>query len=143
MCIDYLQLNKMNIKNHYLNPRINDLFDEVEGDNIFSKIDLEFGYHQVLIHNEDIHKTTFQMGYNHYKFLVMPFELTNESTNFICIMNNIFSKYLDKFVLVFIYNIVVYSKSKAEHEEHLHIVIQVLQEHHIYVKFSKCHFYKP
>ena len=82
------------------------------------------------------------MRYNHYEFVVIPFGLTNAPTNFMCMMNNIFSKYLDKFVLVFIDNILVYFKSKEEHEKHLHIVLQVLREHQIYAKFNKCDFYK-
>ena len=100
-------------------------------------------YHQIWIHDEYIHKTSFRTQYNHCEFVVMPFGLTSEPTNFMCMMNNIFSKYLDKFVLVFIEDILAYSKSKEEHEEHLLIVLQVLQEHHIYAKFSKCDFYKP
>ena len=83
------------------------------------------------------------MRYRHYKFEVMPFGLTNAPANFMCMMNNIFSKYLDKFVLVFIDDILVYSRNKEEHEEHLHIVLRVLREHHLYAKFSKCDFYKP
>ena len=83
------------------------------------------------------------MRYGNYKFVVMPFESTNAPANFMCMMNSILSKYLDKFVLVFIDDILVYSKSKEEHKEHLHIVLQVLREHHIYAKFSKCDFYKP
>ena len=112
MCIDYHQLNKMTIKNRYPLPRIEDLFDQVGGANNFSKIDLWFRYHHVLIHDEDIHKTTFQTRYNHYDFLGMPFGMTNAQASFMCMINNIFSKYLDKFVLVFIDDILVYSKSK-------------------------------
>ena len=123
MCINYHKLNKMTIKNRYPLPRIDDLFDQVGGAKIFSKIDLRFGYHQVHIHNQDIHKMTFQMQYDHYKFVVIPFRLTNAPTNFMCMMNYIFSKYRDKFVLVFINDILVYLKSKEEHEEHLRIVL--------------------
>ena len=102
MCIDYRQLNKITIKNCYPLPRINDLFDQVGGENIFSKIIVRSGYHQVLIRDEDIHKNSFHTWYNHYEFVVMPFSLTNAPANFMCVMNNIFNKYLDKFVLVFI-----------------------------------------
>ena len=142
MCIDYHQLNKMTIKNCYPLPRINDLFDLVGGSKIFSKIDLRSSYHQVRIHDEDIHKTTFHTRYKNYKFVVMPFGLTNAPMKFMCMMNNIFTKYLYKFILVFIDDILIYSKSKKEHEDHVHIVLQVLREHQLYAKFSKCDFYK-
>ena len=130
----------MTIKNRYPLPKIDDLFDHVGGAKIFSNIDLRFGYHQVQIWDKDIPNTTFRMRYGHYEFVVMPFRLTNAPTNFMCMMNNIFSKYLDKFVLVFIDDILVYSKNKEEHEEHLHIVLRVLREHQLYTKFSKCDF---
>ena len=113
LCIDYQQLNKMKIKNKYPLPRINDMFDQVGGARIFSKLDLRFGYHQVIIKDEDINKTTFRTYYRHYEFVVIPFSLTN----------SIFSQYLDKFVLVFINDILVYSKTKEEHEKHLEIVL--------------------
>ena len=106
-------------------------------------IDLRSGYHQVWIRDEDTPKTSFRTRYEHYEFVVMPFGLTNAPTNFMCMMNNIFSKNLDKFVLVFIDDILVYSKSKEEHKEHLRIVLKVLREHQLYAKFSKCDFYKP
>ena len=143
MCIDYCQLKNMTIKNGYPLPRIDYLFGQFVGEKIFSKIDLQFIYYQVWFHDEDIHKTSFRMWYGHYEFVVIPFGLTNTPANFMCMMNNIFSKYLDKFVLVFIDNILVYSKSKEEHEEHLHIVHRVLREHQLYSKFTKCDFYKP
>ena len=133
----------MTIKNRYPLPRIDDLFDQVGGSRIFSNIDLWSGYHQVWIRDEDIHKTAFHTRYIHYEFVVMLFGLTNAPVNFMCMMNSIFSKYLYKFLLVFIDDILVYSKSKEEHEEHLYIVLQVLREHQIYAKFSKCDFYKP
>ena len=107
MHIDYCQFNKMTIKNQYPLPRIGDLFDQVGGSKIFSNIHLRFRYHQVRIHDEDIHKNSFCTRYKHYEFIVMPFELTNAPVNFMCMINNIFSKYLDKFVLVFIDNILV------------------------------------
>ena len=102
----------MTIKNCYPLPRINDLFDQVGGAKIFLNINLRSGYHQVWIHDEDINKTTFRIRYGHYEFVVMPFGLTNAPANFMCMMNNIFSRYLDKFVLVFIDDILVYSKNK-------------------------------
>jgi hypothetical protein len=116
LCIDYRQLNKMTIKNRYPLPRIDDLFDQVRGATIFSKIDLCFGYHQVRIKDEDIYKTTFRTRYKHYEFVVIPFGMTNAPTSFMCLMNNILSKCLDKFVIVFIEDILIYSKDEKEHE---------------------------
>ena len=132
MCIDYHQLNKMTIKNRYLLPKMDDLFEQVGGARIFSKIDLRSRYHQVQIHDKDIHKTSLCTRYEHYEFVVMPFGLTNAPTNFMCMMNNIFSRYRDKFILVFINDILVYSKNKEEHEEHLRVVLKVLGEHQLY-----------
>ena len=143
MCINYCQLNKMTIKNPYPLPRIDALFDQVGGAKIFLNIDLRYGYHQVWIRDVDIHKTAFHTKYDHYEFVVMPFGLTNAPANFMCMMNNIFSKYIDKFVLVFIDDILVYSKIKEEHEEHLCKVLTVLQEQQLYAIFSTCDFYKP
>ena len=123
LCIDYRQLNKMTIKNKYPLPRINDLFDQVGGATIFSKFDLRSGYHQVRIKDEDIRKTNFWMTYGHYEFVVIPFRFTNAPTTFMCLMNSIFSQYLDKFVLVFIDDILVYSKTEEEQEKHLRIIL--------------------
>ena len=109
------------------------MFEQLGGAKIFSKIDLRSGYHQVRIRDENFPKTTFRTRYGHYEFVVMPFGLTNAPSNFLCIMNNIFSKYLDKFVLVFIDDILVYSKNKEEHEEHLRIVLRLLREHLLYI----------
>jgi hypothetical protein len=110
LCINYRQLNKMTIKNKYPLPKINNLFDQVGGAKIFSKLDLRSGYHQVSIKDEDINKTTFRTRYGHYKFIFIPFKLTNAPAMFMCLMNSIFSQYLDKFILVFIDDILVYSK---------------------------------
>jgi len=123
LCIEYRQLIKMKIKNKYPLPRINDLFDQVGGARILSKLDLRSGYHQVRINDEDINKTTFRTRYRHYEFVVILFGLTNAPSTFMCLMNSIFSQYLDKFVLVFINDILVYLKTKEEHEEHLKIVL--------------------
>ena len=109
----------MTIKNKYPLPRINDLFDQVGGPKIFSKLDLRSGYHQVRIKDWDINKTSFQTRYRHYEFVVIPFGLTNAPTTFMSLMNSIFNQYLDKFVVVFIDDILVYSKIKEEHDEHL------------------------
>ena len=116
----------MNIKNRYLLPHIDDLFDQLRGATVFSKIDLRSGYHQVRIKDEDIFKTTFRTRYGHYEFVIMPFRLTNASDVFMCLMNNVMHKYLDKFVVMFIDDILIYSKSKEEHKEHLRIVLQEL-----------------
>jgi hypothetical protein len=142
LCIDYRQLNKMTIKNKYSLPRIDDLFDQLRGTTIFSKIDLRSGYHQVRVKDEDIHKTTFRTRYSHYEFVVVPFRLTNAPTTFMWLMNNVFSKFLEKFVLVFIDDILIYSKNREEHEEHLKLVLQVLREHQLYAKFAKCDFFQ-
>jgi hypothetical protein len=141
LCIYYRQLNKVTIKNKYPFPRIDDLFNQLGGASFFSKIDLRSGYHQVRIKGEGIHKTAFRTRYGHYEFVVVPFGLTNAPT-FMCLMNNVLSKFLDKFVLVFIDDILIYSKNREEHEEHLRLVLQVLREHQLYAKFNKCDFFQ-
>jgi hypothetical protein len=132
----------MTIKNKYPLPRINDLLNQVGGAKIFSKLDLRSGYHQVRIKDEDINKTAFRTRYGHYKFVVIPFRLTNAPSMFMCLMNSIFSQYLDKSVVVFIDDIMVYSKMEEEHDEHLRIVLQTLRKHKLYTKFDKCDFYQ-
>ena len=141
LCIDYRQLNKVTIRNQYPLPRIDDLFDQLQGAKVFSKIDLRSGYHQLKVRREDVPKTAFKTRYGHYEFLVMPFGLTNAPAAFMDLMNRVFGPYLDKFVIVFIDDILVYSSSKEEHAEHLRIVLQTLREHQLYAKFSKCQFW--
>src|SRR5262249_19825187 len=141
MCIDYRQLNKVTIKNKYLLPRIDDLFDQLQGASHFSKIDLRSRYHQLRIRREDIPKTAFRTWYGHYKFLVLPFGLTNALATFMDLMNRVFRQYLDKFVMVFIDDILIYSRKAEEHDEHLRIVLQTLREHQLYTKLSKCEFF--
>ena len=116
MCIDYRELNKVTIKNKYPLPRIDDLFDQLQGSQVFSKIDLRFGYHQLTVKAEDVEKTTFRTRYGHYEFLVMPFGVTNASATFMDLMNRIFKTYLDEFVVVFTDGILIYSKDRLEHE---------------------------
>ena len=125
LCIDYRQLNKVTVKNKYPLPRIHELFD-MRGVKVFSKIDLRSGYDQVRIKDEDNHKTTFRTRYGHYEFVVVPFGLTNAPATFMCLMNSVFSRYLDKFVLVFLDDILVYSKNEEEHEDHLRLALQLL-----------------
>ena len=141
LCIDYRELNKVTIKNKYSLPRIDDLFDQLQGAGIFSKIDLRSGYHQLNIKEEDSPKSAFRTRYGHYEFVVMPFGLTNAPAAFMDLMNRVFHDYLDKFVVVFIDDILVYSKTAAEHEEHLKAVLQRLREKKLYAKFKKCEFW--
>ena len=141
LCIDYRELNKVTIRNKYPLPRIDDLFDQLQGATVFSKIDLRSGYHQLKIKEEDIPKSAFRTRYGHYEFIVMPFGLTNAPAAFMDLMNRVFKEFLDKFVIVFIDDILIYSKTQAEHERHLRTVLQTLRKHQLYAKFSKCEFW--
>ncbi|GJW02054.1 putative reverse transcriptase domain-containing protein [Tanacetum coccineum] len=143
MCIDYRELNKLTVKNRYPLPRIDDLFDQLQGSSIYSKIDLRSGYHQLRVREEDISKTAFRTRYGHYEFQVMPFGLTNAPAVFMDLMNRVCKPYLDKFVIVFIDDILIYSKNKQEHEEHLKIILELLKKEELYAKFSKCEFWIP
>ena len=141
LCVDYRQLNKMTVKNKYMFPRINELFDQLKGASVFLKIDLRFGYHQLRIKDADVHKTTFRIRYGHYEFLVMLFGLTNAPTAFMDLMNRVFQPYVDQFVVVFIDDILVYSKVREDHDTHLQVVLETLRNEQLYAKLSKCEFW--
>ena len=129
------------MKNKYPLPRIEDLFDQLKGAGVFSKIDLRSGYYQLRVKDVDVPKTTFRTRYGHYEFLVIPFWLTNAPTTFMDLMNRVFRPYLDQFVVVFIDDILVYSRDEQEHKQHLKIVLQTLRDKKLYAKLSKCDFW--
>lgn len=140
ICINYKELNKVTIKNKYPLTRIDDLFDQLKGVAYFSKIDLRSGYHQLRIGEEHILKSAFRTRYGHYEFRVMPFSLNNAPSMFTDLMNRIFKPYLNQFIIVFIDDILIYSSTRDDHGEHLSITLQVLREHQLYAKLSKCEF---
>ena len=140
LCIDYRQLNRVTIKNQYLLPRIDNLFDQLRGVRVYSKIDLRTGYHQLRVREIDIPKTAFRTRNGHFEFTVMPFGLTNAPAAFMDLMHRVFKPYLDQFVVVFVNDILIYSQSEWEHEYHLRIVLQLWRDHQLYAKFSKCEF---
>jgi hypothetical protein len=142
LCIDFRQLNKVTVKNKYSLLRIDDIFDQLKDEKIFSKIDLRSGYHQVRIREEYIKNNAFRTRYGHYEFTVVPFGLSNAPVVFMFLMNGVFLEYLDKFVIVFLDGILIYSKSEEEHENHLRMVLKVLRDHQLYAKLSKCSFYQ-
>ncbi|KAL2246141.1 UNVERIFIED_CONTAM: Transposon Ty3-G Gag-Pol polyprotein [Sesamum indicum] len=141
LCVDYRQLNKVTVKNKYPLPRIDDLLDQLKGATTFSKLDLRSGYWQLRIAKNDIPKTAFHTCYGHYEFLVMPFGLTNAQTAFMTLMNGTFQEYLDHFIIIFIDDILVYSKNREKHEQHLRVVLQILKEKELSAKLSKCEFW--
>jgi len=138
MCVDYRPLNAVTIKNMYPLPRIDILFDQLSKAEVFSKIDLRSGYHQIKICPQDIPKTAFSTRYGLYEYLVMSFGLTNAPASFMYLMSSVFMLELDKFVVVFIDDILVYSENEQDHAEHLRVVLTRLREHQLYAKFSKC-----
>jgi hypothetical protein len=140
LCVDYRPLNAITIKNKYPLPRIDILFDQLAGAKVFLKIDLHSGYHQIKIHLEDVPKTAFSTRYGLYEYLVISFALTNAPAHFMYLMNSVFIPELNKFVMVFIDDILVYSKNEEEHKQHLRIILQRLRDHQLYAKFSKCAF---
>ncbi|GKE70993.1 putative reverse transcriptase domain-containing protein [Tanacetum coccineum] len=141
MCIDYRELNNLTMKNQYPLPRIDDLFDQLQGSRVYSKIDLRSGYHQLRFQEEDIPKTAFRTCYGHYKFQVMPFGLTNALALFMDLINWVCKPHLDKFMIVFIDDILMYSKSEEEHAEHLKLILELLKKKELYAKFPKCEFW--
>nr|GEW92766.1 putative reverse transcriptase domain-containing protein [Tanacetum cinerariifolium] len=143
MCIDYRELNKLTVKNCYPLPRIDALFDQLQGSSIYSKIDLRSVYHQLRVREQDVPKTAFRTRYGHYEFQVMPFGLTNAPAVFMDLMTRVCKPYLDKFVIVFIDDILIYSKNEKEHEEHLKVILEFLKKEELYAKFSKCEFWIP
>ena len=141
LCIDYCKLNQMTIKNKYLLPCIDDLIGQLGGSRYFSKIDLRSSYHQLKIREQDVPKTAFRTRYGHFEFLVLPFGLTNALTSFINLMNIIFKSYLDRITVVFNDDVLVYSKTREEHADHLRIILQTLRDHYLYAKREKCDFW--
>ena len=141
LCVDYRQLSKMTVKNKYPLPRIDDLFDQLKGESVFSKIDLQSGYHQLRIKDTDVHKTAFRMRYRHYECLIMPFGLKNAPAAFMDLMNRVFRPYVDHFFVVFINDILVYSKDRENYDTHLRVVLETLRKERLYAKFSKCEFW--
>jgi hypothetical protein len=135
LCADYRALNEVTVKNKYSLPRIDDLFDQLKGAKYFSKMDMRSGYYQLRIRYEDVPKTAFMTRYGQHEFMVMPFRLTNAPAYFINLMNKVFMEELDKFVIVFIDDILVYSQSAEEHGQHLRIVLGKLRDHQLYAKF--------
>nr|GFA62844.1 putative reverse transcriptase domain-containing protein [Tanacetum cinerariifolium] len=143
ICIDYRELNKLTVKNRYPLPRIDDLLDQLQRSSVYSKIDLRSGYHQLRVREEDIPKTAFRTRYGHYEFQVMPFGLMNALTVFMDLINQVCKPYLDKFVIVFIDDILMYSKDEKEHEEHLKAILELLKKEELYAKFFECEFWIP
>jgi hypothetical protein len=141
LCVDYRPLNAITMKNKYPLPRIGILFDQLTGVKVFSKVDLCSGYHQINIHPEDVPRTAFSTRYGLYEYLVMSFRLTNAPAHFIYLMTSVFMPELEKSVVVFIDNILIYSKSEEEHARHLRVILQQLWDHQLYAKFSRCSFW--
>ena len=142
MCVDYRALNNITIKNSYPLPRVDELFDRLEGARYFSKIDLRSGYHQIRIDPDDVPKTAFRTRYGHFEFLVLPFGLTNAPGTFMHLMHQVFREFLDDFVLVFLDDILIYSKTLEDHEAHVRRVLEVLRKEKLYAKESKCELFK-
>ena len=134
-------MNRVTIKNRYPLSRIDDLFDQLRGARVYSKIDLHTSYHQLRVREVDTSKTTFRTRYVHFEFTVIPFGLTNGPATFMDLIHKVFKPYLDQFFVVFVDEILIYSQSEEEHENHLRVILQLLRDHHLYTKFSKCEFW--
>ena len=141
ICIDYRALNSQTIQNRYALPRIDELFDHLHGTKVFSKLDLTSGYYQIAVKPKDHYKTAFRTRYDHYEFNIMPFELTNAPATFQTLINDIFRDLLDVCIIVYLDDILVYSKNKEEHEQHLRQILQRLKDNQLYARFSKCTFF--
>jgi hypothetical protein len=141
MCVDYRTLNDVTMKNKYPLPRMEDLFDQMRGARVFSMIDLRSGYHQMKIRPSNIPKMAFSTRYDLYEFTVMSFGLTNAPAYFMNLMNKVFMEYLDRFIVVFIDDIIIYSKSDSDHVEHLRLVLHKLRDNQLYAKYRKCEFW--
>nr|GEX26394.1 retrotransposon protein, putative, Ty3-gypsy subclass [Tanacetum cinerariifolium] len=141
ICIDYRELNKLTVKNRYPLSKIDDLYDQLQGARYFFKIDIRSGYYQLRVHEDGIQKTTFRTRYGHFEFAVMPFGLTNAPSVCMDLMNRVCKPYLDKFVIVFIDDILIYSKTKEDHEVHLKLVLELLKKERLYAKLLKCEFW--
>jgi hypothetical protein len=141
MCVDYRSLNEVTIKNKYPLPRIEDMFDQMKGASVFSKIDLRSGYNQLKIRESNIPKTAFRTQYRLYEYTVVSFGLTNAPAYFMYLMNKVFMEYLDRFIVVFVDDILVFSKTMEEHKEHLRLVLEKLRSNQLYAKFNKCEFW--
>ena len=141
-CVDYRALNAITVKNKYPLPRIDELFDRLQGAKYFSKIDLRSGYWQIKVWSEDVPKTAFRTRYGSFEWLVLPMGLTNAPATFMHLMNQIFRAYLDKFVIVFLDDVLIYSRTLAEHRKHVRQVLDVLRQHQLYCKESKCEFFR-
>ena len=142
LCVDYRALNAITVKNRYPLPRVEDLIDQLKGAKIFSKIDLRSGYHQIRIDKDDVHKTAFRTRYGHFEFMVLPFGLTNAPATFMDLMQQLFHQHLDRFVIIYLDDILVYSKSIENHHKHLRIVLNTLRKNRLYAKLSKCCLYQ-
>ena len=140
MVVDYRPVNFVTIKNKYPLPRINGLYDQLAGSSVFSKMDLRLGYHQIKIKNGDIPKTAFVTHYGQYEYTVMSFDLTNALATFSRLMNSVFMEYLDKFIIVYLDDILIYSKNEEEHAEHLRLVLTKLREHRLYANSPSVNF---
>ena len=141
LCVDYRGLNKLTIKNKFPLPRVDDIFDHLHGSKIFSKIDLKSGYHQIQIKESNIEKTGFRSRLGYYEYVVMPFGLTNAPATFMTLMNSFFRGHLDKFVIVFMDDILIYSKNVEEHKQHFKQIFEILRTNQLYAKLSKCAFF--